>query len=245
VRDAQRDTDLAAGEALAQGKSENVSNLSHGETGSGQVNLLGVMSEAGCLPSFTSRQPYTTSVGVYENPGMGVRIRPERVYEISRNPHCGGAGPNLISTSNLLGPNTRCADRPAASWDEDGAVAPEVGDSTMPRSSGLTDGRTAHTGAPETLGQDTERISGPYRLGSSQLALSPATGPTNGLFTPCRVQLFVQCPEVEFHAAPVSGYDGRIAVSSRRLLLVLLHRLFRENPQVNRRLEYLDPTGRS
>ena len=38
------------------------------------------------LPSFTSRQPYTTSIGVYENPGMGVRNRPERVYAISRNP---------------------------------------------------------------------------------------------------------------------------------------------------------------
>jgi hypothetical protein len=44
------------------------------------------MSEAGCLPSFTSRQIYIASVGVYENPGMAVRIRPERVYEISRNP---------------------------------------------------------------------------------------------------------------------------------------------------------------
>lgn len=96
VRDAQRGTDLAAGEALAQGESQNVSNLSHGETGSGQVNLLGVMSEAGCLPSFTSRQPYTTSVGVYENPGMAVRIRPEQVYEISRNPQLNPA--NLPGT---------------------------------------------------------------------------------------------------------------------------------------------------
>jgi hypothetical protein len=45
------------------------------------------MSEAGCLPSFTSRQPYMTSVGEYENPGMAVRNQSERVYEISRNPH--------------------------------------------------------------------------------------------------------------------------------------------------------------
>jgi hypothetical protein len=48
-------------------------------------------------------------------------------------------------------------------------VAPEVGTSTRPRSSRLTDGRT-HSLAPcETPGQGTERINGPYRVSVADL----------------------------------------------------------------------------
>ncbi len=57
-------------------------------------------------------------------------------------------------------------------------VAPEVAESTRPRSSGLTYGRTRHTGARQTAAQGTGRINGPYR--SSRLLLSRQGGIHSG-----------------------------------------------------------------
>ena len=94
VRDAQRDTDLAAGEALAQGKSENVSNLSHGETGSGQVNLLGVMSEAGCLPP----SPHASST----RPPSGCTKTPEWVYGFDQNGCTKSAGIRTVAERDQI-----------------------------------------------------------------------------------------------------------------------------------------------
>ena len=42
-------------------------------------------------------------------------------------------------------------------------IAPEVGNTTRPRSSGLADGRTRHTDACVAAAQGTGRVSGPYR----------------------------------------------------------------------------------
>lgn len=52
-------------------------------------------------------------------------------------------------------------------------MAREVGTSTKPRSSRLTDGRTPTQAPCETSGQGTERIIGPYSHGSSPSRLRP------------------------------------------------------------------------
>jgi hypothetical protein len=62
----------------------------------------------------------------------------------------------------------------------------------------------------------------------------------------CRVHLFIQCPDLGLHRAPVRGVRPLVRqedrVSSSRLPLVPPPRILPEKPQLNRHFEYLDPT---
>ena len=89
-RDAQRGADLAEAQTLSQAQAEDVTDLSHGNTGSGQRLLLGWPQGGGdrgrvepCSPhAGASRPPPRVS----ENSGMVLRNRSEWVSGIDRNP---------------------------------------------------------------------------------------------------------------------------------------------------------------
>jgi hypothetical protein len=86
---AERGTHLSAAEFFAEAQPKDISDLSHGDTGSGHGLLLGRdLSEETAeqvLPHASASGVLLT--GVYENVGIAVRIRSERVYEMARNPH--------------------------------------------------------------------------------------------------------------------------------------------------------------
>src|ERR1039458_7318873 len=85
---AEQGTHLAATELFTKAQPEDISDLAHGDTGSGQLLLLGRVVRGACRAGPTSRQLLGESPQrVYENVGIGVRIRSERVYGMARNPH--------------------------------------------------------------------------------------------------------------------------------------------------------------
>src|ERR1035438_9977755 len=85
---AERGTHLATAEPFTEAQPEDISDLAHGDTGSGQLLLLGRVVRGACRAGPTSRQLLRESPQrVYENVGIGVRIRSERVYGMARNPH--------------------------------------------------------------------------------------------------------------------------------------------------------------
>src|SRR5205823_11649889 len=81
-RQLQRGGHLAKAEPLVLAQPQDFSDLAHADMGTGQGHSSNVLAtvRARC-PALTSRQHHAASDRVYENPGIGVRIRSESVYE--------------------------------------------------------------------------------------------------------------------------------------------------------------------